>query len=142
MRIVIQQKRYPQYTLGTLTVYDYDKYPVEKSVFQCHCLQLPWENNQPNVSCIPDGIYPLVLEWSEKFQMFLWEIYEVPNRSECKIHTANYVKQLNGCIAPGLRVGDINADGLPDMVESKLALQKLHEVLEPREYCTLEIKTL
>lgn len=142
MRISIQRKRFPTYTIGELTIYDYVIAPAEKAVFTCHTLEPAWKNNEPRESCVPDGIYPLVLEYSEKFKRFLWELYEVQGRSECKLHSANYVFQLDGCIAPGIKVGDINQDGLPDMVESLIALNKIHEILSPRKYVTIELKTL
>lgn len=139
MRVVIRRKKYPRYTIGMLSILD--GCPVERTVFSCNTLEPPWKNNIPRESCIPDGIYPLVLEYSPKFNRELWELYEVPGRSEAKIHAANYVDQLDGCIAPGLRVGDINSDGLPDMVESRLSLEKIHEALGDRKYCTIEIIT-
>jgi hypothetical protein len=64
-------------------------------------LELPWVDNKINVSCVPAGTYPLTLEWSYKFQTNLYELKNVPGRSECKFHPGNYLSDLQGCIAPG-----------------------------------------
>lgn len=92
-------------------------------------LERGWLNNQRNISCVPQGVYPLVLEWSNRFKTELWELKNVPNRSECKIHSANFWDDLNGCISPGLDLRDINGDGLLDTTSSRAALKKFHEVM-------------
>mgnify|MGYP001069855478 CR=1 FL=1 len=53
----------------------------------------------------------------------------MPNRSECKFHSANYVSQLNGCVAPGLYFKDIDNDGLLDVAASYQALMKFHDAM-------------
>lgn len=73
-------------------------------VICCWALELPWKNNRQNISCVPAGEYPLVLEYSPRFNDVLWELKDVPGRSECKIHPANLLSQLSGCIAPGLDI--------------------------------------
>ncbi len=64
-------------------------------------LELPWLDNEPYISCIPSGEYPLVLEYSPKFNQKLYEVKDVPGRSECKFHVANELSELSGCLAPG-----------------------------------------
>lgn len=100
-----------------------------KILFTCQSLERGWRNNERNVSCIPEGTYPLKLEHSPRFNSDLWEVYEVPNRSECKFHVANYWHQLNGCIAPGLKQADINGDGVIDNTSSRVALKGFHQAL-------------
>ena len=56
-------------------------------------LERGWRNNQNNISCVPEGVYPLKLEYSPRFRKDLWELYDVPGRSECKFHAANYWEQ-------------------------------------------------
>ena len=92
-------------------------------------LERGWRDNQNNVSCVPPGKYPLKLEWSPRFRKELWELYDVPGRSECKFHAANYWMQLNGCIALGNKVKDINHDGYPDITSSRLTMTKFHNML-------------
>ncbi len=97
----------------------------EKHVYHCKGLELPWMDNKPQESCIPAGTYQIDLEFSPAFKMKLWEIKNVPNRAETKIHTANYVHQLRGCIAPGEKHIDINADGVDDVNFSEKHLSSL-----------------
>ncbi len=102
-------------------------------------LERGFQDNKKNVSCVPPGVYNLRLEYSPKFNAQLWELYGVPNRSECKFHVANYWQQLNGCIALGDRHLDINNDGALDVANSRVTLDKLHEALKNQEISTVEI---
>ena len=74
-----------------------------KDIFLAKSLERADNNNQRNISCIPQGEYLCVLEYSNRFDCDLWEIKGVPNRSECKFHSANYWHDLNGCIALGTK---------------------------------------
>lgn len=96
-------------------------------------------DNKKNVSCVPAGIYNLKLEYSPKFETNLWELYGVPNRSECKFHVANYWHQLNGCIALGDKHLDIDNDGVLDVTNSRLTLDKFHKALQKQEFSQVEI---
>ena len=88
-----------------------------------------WRNNQNNISCVPKGTYTLKLEYSPRFRKKLWELYGVPNRTECKFHVSNYWNQLNGCIALGKYHKDIDGDGDPDVVSSGPTMKKFHEMM-------------
>lgn len=113
-------------TLGKCTVYDESNKPL----FSAMSLERGWRNNQSNVSCVPLGTYTVVLEWSPRFQQDLWELKNVPNRSECKFHSANYWYQLNGCIALGRALKDINKDGYQDVTSSKSTMKAFHKSLQ------------
>lgn len=108
-------------------------------LFKCCTLERGWLNNAPNISCVPVGTYPLVWEWSPGFKEMLWELKEVPNRSECKIHVANYWKQLEGCIAPGDMHKDLNGDGLPDVRNSRPTLNRFHAAMDGIKETTIQI---
>ena len=125
---------YDKCIIGRLDIYDG---PLK--VFSCKTLERPWVENKNKVSCVPAGSYPVVLEYSAHFKRKLNELKLVPGRSEVKIHVANFVTQLEGCIAVGLSVGDINKDGIPDMVSSRVALDRMQEALGSVEHWTLEI---
>jgi len=99
------------------------------TLFNSHVLERGWLDNKSNVSCIPEGIYPLRLEYSGKFKRNLWEAHDVPNRSECKFHVSNYWDQLNGCFAPGQSRKDIGRDSELDMVGSGKALKSFMEAM-------------
>ena len=108
-------------------------------VFGCLCLERGDRNNQRNVSNVPAGVYPLLFEWSPRFGTRLWELKNVPGRAECKIHAANYWDQLNGCIAPGLRLKDLDKDGYYDVTSSNATMRDFHKILKGMTRTTIEI---
>jgi len=126
--LIVRDYQDKEQTLGRL--YIRDEYGC--IIFQCECLERSYKDNQRNISSIPEGTYPLMLEWSNRFRKDLWEIYNVPNRSECKIHSANYWYQLNGCIALGTKRKDINGDGFADVTNSRNTVAKFHEAMTGR----------
>ena len=106
----------------------------------------------PNKSCVPIGEYDLVLSNSpsEGMQWHLLNpdlgVFVSPqdcteswHRWGCMFHPANYVYQLEGCIAPGLGLGDINGDGVIDVESSRAALVKIKGYLEGETTAKLRI---
>ncbi|CCO24420.1 DUF5675 family protein [Maridesulfovibrio hydrothermalis] len=67
----------------------------------CWSLEEPWRDNQPDISCIPEGRYPLELEYSPSRGRRLWTIKEVPGRSYVRIHAGNTVDDTEGCPLTG-----------------------------------------
>lgn len=140
MKPLIKLHRYNQdenQSLSTTVVLDQDNNPLFSSI----TLERGWRDNKSNVSCIPAGIYDVVLEYSPKFNMDLWEIKGVPNRSECKFHAANYWHELNGCIAPGRRVKNLNSDRYLDVTDSKNTLKDFHNALKGHTEALLVVTT-
>ena len=105
-------------------------------------LERGWKNNQNNISCIPEGTYKVVLEYSDRFKKDLWEIKGVPNRAECKFHSANYWYQLNGCIALGRKRIDVNSDGYADVTSSRDVMNEFHELLKGEKEAVLIVKNI
>jgi len=112
-------------SLGTFAVFDENK----KILFKCESIERGWQDNKRMISCVPEGEYPIVLEYSNRFEKYLWELKDVPNRSECKIHAANYARQLNGCIALGESRIDIDGDGNLDVTNSIKTVNKFNEIM-------------
>jgi hypothetical protein len=55
---------------------------------------------------IPAGKYPLELYYSQKNEMTVPLLVDVPGRHWIEMHPANYWSELEGCIAPAMtRVG-------------------------------------
>jgi len=102
-----------QQTLGRLYVLGQNG----QVLFQCVTLELPWKDNQRNISCIPPGRYRIVRRRSAKYGLHL-HILNVPGRDWILIHEANYFHQLRGCIAVGREIREINGDGIPDITDS------------------------
>lgn len=66
----------------------------------CYTIELPWRDNKPNKSCIPEGTYQVEKRYSERFKRHMI-IKGVPGRSLILFHPANdAIKELRGCIAP------------------------------------------
>ncbi len=133
---ILRQEYLDKQTLGYL----YIVFDDGDIAFSCTTLELAWKDNQSNISCVPNGEYKCVLEYSDRFKKDLWELKDVPNRSECKFHSANYFKQLNGCIALGDSFTDINGDGYKDITNSKKTMKEFHDVLKDLKEIQLIIK--
>jgi hypothetical protein len=112
-------------TLGTLTLLDNSLNPI----FAAISLERGWQDNKPNVSSVPTGEYKCVYEYSPAFERNLWELKDVPNRSECKFHTSNYWNQLNGCIALGDTAENIGQDFRLDVTNSGDTMETFHRLL-------------
>ena len=113
-------------TLGTLTLLDNNLNPI----FAAISLERGWQDNKPNVSSVPVGEYKCVYEYSPAFERNLWELKDVPNRSECKFHTSNYWNQLNGCIALGDTAENIGQDFRLDVTNSGDTMETFHRLLK------------
>lgn len=128
-------------SLGTCFVYD----ETDRQLFKKQSLERAWLDNKSRESCIPQGIYPLRLEYSDRFGKKLWEIKDVPGRSECKFHSANYWNQLNGCVALGNNRKYINRDLVLDVTSSRDTMTLFHQAMgddTEAELHVLDILTL
>jgi Family of unknown function (DUF5675) len=93
MKLELIRKYFPQGTNGTLLL---------DGVKLCATIELPWRNNEPRISCIPEGEYKLIKRYSPHFKWHL-QVLDVPGRDLILMHPANdAVKELKGCIAPVL----------------------------------------
>ena len=84
MKLVLSRQYQDDETKGLLTVFD----GIE-DVFSCKTLELPWKDNQHNISCIPENKY-----YCEKHirpsgaKSFL--VKDVPDRTDILIHSGNF----------------------------------------------------
>lgn len=60
-------------------------------------LELPWKNNEPFVSCIPEGSYNCHRYTSEKWPN-TFQVSNVSGRTYILFHRANTIADLQGCI--------------------------------------------
>lgn len=92
----------------------------------CRTVELPWKDNKPGISCIPEGKYELRRRFSPRFKNH-FEILGVPGRKYILFHAANdAVKELRGCIAPVLQ-----HTGEGKGAHSQMALQRMKQRLYP-----------
>lgn len=86
----------------------------------CFAIELPWKENQPKVSCIPEGVYRLTKRYSLRYGWHLL-VNDVPDRSLILLHAYNdAATQSKGCIAP---VSSLTGHGKG--AGSRIALQRL-----------------
>lgn len=92
----------PYGTFGRIRVGGKEFFTVER----------PWNNNESNVSCIPEGTYTLRMRDSGVVSRSTggaysrgWEVTNVKGRSFIMIHPGNTLDDLQGCIAPGKSLG-------------------------------------
>ena len=108
-------------------------------VFDCKTLELPYRDNQRGISCVPAGVYNIQKEYSPKFERDLYELKDVPSRSEIKIHQGNFSSALEGCILVGQRFTDIDHNGIADVTRSVHTLVRLHNILSDTDDTTITI---
>ena len=71
----------------------------------CDTLENSWQDNQRNISCIPEGVYPVRLrlprESATRDYIHLL-VKDVKDRDYILIHIGNTAKDTSGCILVGL----------------------------------------
>jgi hypothetical protein len=92
----------------------------------CFTMELPWDDNIADESCIPDATYTCVPHNSDEHPG-TWEVQNVPNRSGILIHNGNTDRDSLGCIIVGKEQGKLN--GLPAVLMSNVTLQMLQQTL-------------
>lgn len=78
--------------------YDEKSFPIGiKSI------ELPWKDNQHDISCIPEGEYICTPYTSPtKIPPNVFLLQNTAPRTSVEIHVANFASDLKACIAPGL----------------------------------------
>ena len=114
--VLVRLEHRPDRTLGKLIVFDG---LYESAYF--YSLELPWSDNQRNVSRIPAGKYNIEPRKSTRLGD-CFAVLDVPGRDAILVHTGNTPDDIRGCILIGMRVGDIDRDGIPDVVSSRAAI--------------------
>lgn len=102
--------------------------------------ELPWKNNESNLSCIPVGAYTCHVSHSEHFNRDLYHVLNVPNRTDVMIHPANlfgdttkgFKSQLLGCICLGTETGEM--EGQMAVMNSKIAIAQFMQLLNNEDF--------
>jgi hypothetical protein len=61
-------------------------------------LERPWINNEPNISCIPVGIYKCRPVFWKKHGFWTWQVMEVKGRTDIYVHGGSTKEHTLGCI--------------------------------------------
>lgn len=80
----------------------------------CDTLELPWKDNEQQVSCIPEGEYEFAPHIWTKNKMKTRILLDVPNRDGIILHTGNGLRNTKGCPLLGM----ISKAGLVNSVEA------------------------
>lgn len=108
--------------------------------FSCFTGELPWRDNQANISSLPAGEYLGTWTFSAHFNRFMYVITPTTGRSGIRIHEANFMGdktkklrcQLNGCIALGERMGVM--DGQKALLLSRPAVNRFERFMKGRTF--------
>lgn len=112
--LLLESRHFPHQTLGILSYKD----------FVCATVELPWRDNERNVSCIPAGEYALFKRESPRNGHVL-QFCDVPGRSFIQIHKGNFTYQIAGCILLGDGLAFLDDDHTLDTTNSGKTLSKL-----------------
>jgi len=96
----------------------------------CVSLELPWLDNQRNISCIPAGKYRVDTQHESPSKGECWLIEDVPNRDHCLFHTANRTRELKGCVAPGMKYGELKSEFA--VLQSRAAMVTMNFAVKER----------
>ena len=129
-------------TFGKMFIGDRVFYSVER----------PWLDNQPSVSCVPEGEYEL--QWLPTTTLVPAEFHEMTwyldgetvsaayhshkPRTRCALHIANFPRNVRGCIGFGRQLGSDVWSGEQAVLASRHAMRDLIELLGPNDL-TLKI---
>jgi hypothetical protein len=109
-------------TWGRLTVFDF-----LQAVWDFCTIELPWKENGRNVSRIPVGDYPYVVEQDPAHYRGIpyIRIQNVPGRSGILAHVGCFPRDTEGCTLVGMRFSDLDGDGIFDVTGSENAMRLL-----------------
>ena len=122
---------------------------VYNGVRICFINELPWRDNQKNISHIPEGVYQvnyLPRSGSGKYRD-VYHITNVPGRNGVLMHAGNLAGDIYklfkthswGCLLPGLRLGRLSSQR--SVLASRAALRKLHTITKRKNF-TLEVRNV
>lgn len=104
--------------------------------FRCRTLELPWRDNQNNVSCVVPGTYEGFKRLSPSNGNVI-ELRDVPGRTFIQLHSGSYLRNTRGCLLVGDSIRwdpDALAQGRyePMIINSRVTMGRLLD-LAPQE---------
>ena len=95
--------------------------------FLCFTLENTWADNQPRISCIPEGTYDLTTKtygrFYDRYDHPIVVVKNVPGRSEILFHKGNTSSETAGCILVGME------KGVDVIYKSSLAYNKIYPII-------------
>lgn len=122
--ILVRNKSEAKQTLGTIIATKNGDFLILKT------LELP----EPK--CIPVGVYTCNWTYSPKFQKYTYELKEMPTY---RIHSGNYHTDTEGCILLGDGYTDLNKDGVLDIINSRVSVDKLQDFFARQSFTLIII---
>ena len=139
--ILLERFYAPDGTFGTMSL------PGD---VQFYSIERPWLGNANDISCIPEGIYPLKKRYSPVVKRSSggefeegWEICDVPNREFIMLHPANWIIDLKGCVGMGLDyviMQDRTGRYRNSVSDSREAFRQLMGILDQSDYWDIAIQ--
>lgn len=114
-------------------------YLTHNDMFNASTIELPWKDNKPNISCIPNGDYVVTPHrYRRRYKSF--RLLDVPNRSSVLLHHGNfagdaflgYKTHSAGCIILGKRIGYLGRQKA--VLLSRLTVSKFVEHMNFRPF--------
>ena len=134
-KLILSRKYKETETFGTLIVFDGDD-----ELYRCKCLELPWLNNERNISCIPEGTYNVIKYSDTKHKDCFW-IQDVKDRDGILIHMGNFATGVKidtkGCLLPCTEFIEIDGNGSLDGFRPDVALLGLNKYLPSKFKMTI-----
>lgn len=140
-KIILNREKFDKVTFGKLdlSAFNLSNRPT------IYTLELPWLNNENNISCIPQGLYNCV-RFNHPEKGWVWRVLNVPGRSGILIHSGNFACKgvLNskefksdtlGCIMLGLNINK----SVPMITDSKKAMALWYSIVGDDNFC-IEVK--
>lgn len=108
-------------------------------------LELPWRDNEPNRSCIPQGRYHCQRVYNRKTKGGLeiettFEVTNVKGRSGILFHVGNFARDTQGCILIG--DGFDSTPGYPMVTRSQQAFRRFLKETEKTDGFALLIRRM
>lgn len=105
--------------------------------YVCRTLELPWRENQRNISCIPAGTYTCRRVISPRFSE-TFEITGVLGRDHILFHSGNKTRDTEGCVLVGKTMNS-NVCYVSDSRVTRAVFMKALKGVDEFELTVLEV---
>ena len=102
------------------------------------CETIERSKTDKDFPCIPEGWYIAKRYNSPANKRIVWQLEDVPNRTNIQLHIANWPSELKGCIAPGKEIGS-NHNGEPGVLKSGIAFEEFMAITSEEETIAFHI---